>query len=264
MQPPKGTRGSSRAILRALAVLEALSRKKGGMTHAELTRRLKIPKSSATYILSTLLKTGYIKKDALSARYSLGLKLLSLSTGLLSGFDIREAALPHLGVLAKQTRLTAHLAVLEGKEAVYIEKAEAPTLIRVNTNAGKGVEAHASAVGKAIAAFLSSAEVEDLLEDYAFKRLTPKTIVSKERFLKELGLVRSRGYATDLEEVSEGVVCLAIPLFNSSQRVEAAIGLTGTSAQLTSSTIPHFAAALQDTAHKISRELLYQTTLKRR
>jgi DNA-binding IclR family transcriptional regulator len=68
------------------------------MTHAELTRGLKIPKSSATYILSTLLKTGYIKKDALSARYSLGLKLLSLSTALFSGFDIREVALPHLGV----------------------------------------------------------------------------------------------------------------------------------------------------------------------
>jgi len=66
------------------------------------------------------------------------------------------------------------LAVLEGKEAVYIEKAEAPTLIRVNTNAGKGVEAHASAVGKAIAAFLPRVEVEDLLDGYVFKRLTPK------------------------------------------------------------------------------------------
>jgi len=113
------------------------------------------------------------QKDALSARYSLGLKLLSLSTGLLSGFDIREVVLPHLGVWPNKP-LTAHLAVLEGKEAVYIEKAEAPTLIRVNTNAGKGVEAHASAVGKAIAAFLPRVEVEDLLDGYVFKRLTPK------------------------------------------------------------------------------------------
>lgn len=263
MQPSKETLGSSRTILRTLAVLEALSRKRGGMTHAEITRRLKIPKSSATYILSTLLKTGYIKKNVTSARYSLGLKLLSLSTGLLSGFDIREAVLPHLGLLAKQTRLTAHLAVLEGKEAVYIEKAEAPTLIQVNTIAGKGMEVHASAVGKAIAAFLPRVEVEELLDGYSFKRLTPQTIPSKERFLKELEVVRSRGYATDLEEVSEGVVCLAVPLFNSSHRVEAAIGLTGTSSQLTSSTIPHIAAILQDTAHRIARGLLYQTTLKR-
>jgi DNA-binding IclR family transcriptional regulator len=263
LDPQRNGLGASRTILRAFAVLEALAKKRGGMTHAELTRRLKIPKSSATYILSTLLSSGYIKKDAQSAKYSLGLKLLGLSGDLLSGFSIREVALPYLRLLVRQTRMTAHLAVLEGKEAVYIEKAEAPTFIRVNTVVGKRMDVHASAVGKAIAAFLPKVELNELIKGYTFKRFTPKTIGSKEAFLVRLSEVRSLGYATDEEEVSEGLVCLAVPLFNSSQQVEAAMGLSGTSAQITTSLIPHYASILQETAQKIAKDLLYQASLKR-
>src|SRR5580692_8751538 len=82
------------AVERALAMLEAVSHAPEGLSNAEISRQLKMPKSSASYILRTLEKQGYLNREVPSGRYRVGLKVLSLSRGALSGIDVREVALP--------------------------------------------------------------------------------------------------------------------------------------------------------------------------
>src|SRR5260370_36674204 len=106
------------AVERALAMLEAVAQDSEGLSNADISRKLKIPKSSASYILRTLEKQGYLNRNSETGRYRVGLKVLSLSRGALTGIDGREVALPIMRHLMKQTTLTCHLPIIDGPMAV--------------------------------------------------------------------------------------------------------------------------------------------------
>lgn len=243
------------AVERAFAILEATAGQNGGLTNAEISRRLSIPKSSASYILRTLERGGYLRREATSGRYRLGLKLLNLGRGVLAGYELREIAVAAMRNLVERTGLTAHLAVLDRSEAVYIEKVEAPGFIKMNTWVGRRMFVHSTSVGKVLAASLPRPEVEAILREQGLKKRTPKTITSSARFFSELTRVRVQGYAVDDEENSVGARCLAVPVFDDHGAVVAAIGLSGTISQLESENVPRVAELARDAARKISRQI---------
>src|SRR5437868_12129544 len=99
----------SGSVERALTVLEAVADRAGGVSNADLHRKLKIPKSSASYILRTLVKNGYLRRDRDSHRYHLGLKVVGLSHRALASLDVREVAEPILKQLVESSHLTTHI-----------------------------------------------------------------------------------------------------------------------------------------------------------
>src|SRR6185369_12166997 len=176
------------AVERALGILEAVAARSGGMSNADLSRRLEIPKSSASYILRALEKHGYVRRDD-GGKYRLGMKVLSLSRNALTGLDVREVALPLMRELVNRSHLTVHLAILDGDEAVYIEKVDSPGFIKMDTWVGKRMEIHTTAVGKVLLAWMPATEVVALLKGHSFKRRTPKTITTHAGLLQELDRV---------------------------------------------------------------------------
>lgn len=249
----------STAVDRALAILEAIAQRSGGMTNSEVSRRLEIPKSSASYILRALERHGYLRRERLTGKYKLGFKVLNLSHRVLMGLDIREVALPVLGQLVERSHLTAHLAILDHGEAVYIEKVEAPGFIKMDTWVGRRLEIHSTGVGKALVAHLPEAEVKAIVKERGLKKLTPRTITVYSTFVHELERVRAQGYAVDDEENSLGVRCVAAPVFDSLGKVEAAVGVSGTTSQIDNASLPKIADLVKETARKISQQLGYQT-----
>ncbi len=243
------------AVERALSILEAIAASRNGLTNSEISRKVGMPKSSASYILRTLERRGYLRREAESGKYHLGLKVLSLGRDVVAGLNISEAALPILRSLVERTQLTAHLAVLDHGEAVYIEKVDAPGFIKMDTWVGRRMFVHSTSVGKALAAHLEKPEIEAIVRQHGLKKRTPKTIVSLGRFLAELEKVRAQGYAVDDEENSLGARCLAAPVFDTVGKVEAAVGLSGTTGQIDDSNLPRLVELLKDTARKISRQM---------
>ncbi len=246
---------SSTAVVRALAILEACAQRSDGLTNSDISRRLGMPKSSASYILRTLERRGYLRREGESGKYRLGLKVLSLGRHALAGFDIGKIALPVLRSLVDRTQLTAHLAVLDHGEAVYIEKADAPGFIKMDTWVGRRMRIHSTSVGKALVAHLPKSDVEGILHEHGLEKHTPKTITGLSKFLVELEKVRAQGYAVDDEENSVGARCLAAPVYDSLGNVEAAVGLSGTTTQIDESTLPKLAELVKEAARKISRQL---------
>lgn len=246
----------STAVERALAILEATAQR-SGMTNAEISRKLRIPKSSASYLLRTLERGGYLRRERESGKYRLGLKVLSLSHLALADLDFRQVALPILRQLVETSQLTAHLAVLDQGQAVYIEKVDAPGFIKMNTWVGRRMDLHSTSVGKALAAFLPAPELDGILKSRGLPKRTPQTITVASRLLRELEKVRLQGYAVDEEENSLGVRCVAAPVFNTLGEVEASVGLTGTLAQLEKSRVPKMAELVREAARKISQQMGY-------
>lgn len=245
------------AVERTLEILEAVAQRASGMSNADISRKLGIPKSSASYILRTLERRGYLRRDPETARYRLGIKVLSLSRGALSGLDVREAALPVMRQLVDHSHMTSHLAILDGDEAVYVEKVEAPGFIKMDTWVGRRMEIHSTSVGKALAAYLDPQKIESILRTRGMKKLTSRTITSPGRYMKELEKVREQGYAVDDEENSSEVRCVAAPIFGASGQVEASLGTTGTIHQVSLEMLPKVAASVKEAALRISHQLGY-------
>jgi DNA-binding IclR family transcriptional regulator len=253
----------STAAARALGLLEALAEHPAGLAHADLSRRLRIPKSTASYLLRTLERLGYIRKDRETGTYRLGLKVLTLQRAALSGLEIRQAALPALRALVDRTGLTTHLAVLDRGQAVYVERLDAPGFVKMDTWVGRRMYVHATSVGKALAAFLPKEDIDVILREHGLPRQTPRTLGSAARLHAELEKVREAGFAVDDEENSLGVRCLAAPVFDAEGRVAAAVGVSGTTAQVTRAALPKVAEAVREAARKISRQLGYTSESRR-
>jgi DNA-binding IclR family transcriptional regulator len=248
---------SSAAVERALSILEVIAERSAGMTNSEISRKVDIPKSSASYILRTLESCGYLKRD-LEGKYRLGLRVLALSRGVQTGIDLREEAMSEIQLLVKRTGLTAHLAVMDRAEAVYVEKVESHGFIKMDTWVGRRMQVNSTAVGKALAAYMAEADVDAILKERGLKKRTPKTITAHARFIHELKRVREHGYAVDDEENSLGARCVAAPIFDATGHVQAAIGVSGTTADVNRASISRIAATVKDAAMKISRHLGYR------
>lgn len=240
------------AVHRALAMLEAISKSSAGLSNAELSRKLKVPKSSTSYILRALESGGHVRREP-EGRYRLGLALVSLASRAMESLDVRAVALPILQHLVERSGLTAHLAVLDHGQAVYIAKADAPGFIKMNTWPGRRMNLHSTSVGKALLAHMPEDEVQRIL-DKGMKKWTPHTIATPAKLFADLDHIRRRGYAVDEQESTLGIRCVAAPVF-SGVGVTASIGLTGTVTQFHAAEVHRFAEMVKDAARRISQQL---------
>lgn len=237
------TDSPSAAVERALAMLEAVAQEPEGLSNAEISRKLQIPKSSASYILRTLEAQNYVTRDR-SGKYKVGLKILSLSRGALTDLDVRGVALPIMRHLTHRTGLTCHLAILDGPEAVYVEKVEPEGFIRMDTWVGRRMRVHATSVGKALVAHIAQDALERIIAKASMEKRTP-------------------GYAVDDEENNLGARCVGAPVFNDRGLIEAALGLSGTTQQVSPQTMPAIVESLKDAARHISMGMGYRAPHRR-
>ncbi len=225
------------ALERGLAILEFLSKSKHGLTLTQLTTHLQLPKSSVHCLLLTFERHGYLYRDERSGRYRLGLRLCDLASAALGGRVLRDRAMPYLNQLRDSTQLTCHMAVLEQDEVVLIEKLEALGS-RVNTWLGKRMDIHCTALGKALAAYLPTEELEALVRRRGMLRHNDNTITSLKKLKEELERVRRLGYSIDDEEEEIGTRCIGVPVLETENHAVAAISLSGTTSQINNSVDP--------------------------
>jgi len=243
---------------RALTVLEMLAHSRRGQSLADLARRMSAPKSTLHCVLLTLERRGYLERDETSHRYVFGLKLFSLVNSAISQVKVNEVALPVLHSLMEQTQMTIHMAILDQGEAVLVNKIEPPRLLRLATWIGKRMDIHCTGVGKALIAYLPSAQLEELLTQHPLPRHNENTIVSARKLKEQLKLIRKLGYAFDDEEDEIGLRCIGVPIFNHEDRVVAAISVAGTTAQITKENRSQLAELMKSAALAISRNLGFQ------
>jgi DNA-binding IclR family transcriptional regulator len=133
------------AVERAFRIMELVANSKRGSSLSEISRKLRLPKSSVHLILHSLEAMSYLQKDAEKGSYRFGLKLVSLSRTALENLDLREVARPWMQKLMQETALTVHLAVLERGEAVIIEKVDAPGTLQMATWVGRRLDVNCTA-----------------------------------------------------------------------------------------------------------------------
>jgi DNA-binding IclR family transcriptional regulator len=223
---PPATRYTVDAAAKALELLSVFSFREPRLSLAELAKRTGIPRATAFRLLSTLEQAGFLAKE--HGAYQLGIKCFGLGNIVAGGFDLRETAHPHLVALRDATQETTQIAILDHWQVVYLERMLSSRPVGfMRSRAGAILPAYCTALGKTLLAFRPAGEVETWARKQKFTPLTPRTVTSATRLLKELVVIRERGYGLDEEEREKGVCCVAAPVRNHTGHVVAAISVAG-------------------------------------
>jgi DNA-binding IclR family transcriptional regulator len=160
-------------------------------------------------------------------RYRLRWRLFELSQTLLDTTEFRIEARRVMEELVRVWRETVHLAVLDGVQAVYVEKLQPRPAVKIRiTRAGARLPAHTSGVGKVLLAHSEWEHIAEQLEDQGMPTLTPTTITNLDALAEELEWVRERGYAYDNEETLVGLCCVGAPIYDSEGTVVASVSFS--------------------------------------
>ncbi len=240
------------AIERMMQVLQAFGQRTD-VSLKDLTLRSGIVKSSVFRILFTLEKLGYVSKSR-DGLYSIHPKFFALMAPAHPTADLIEIAHPMMQRLVERFKETVNLGVIDGNEVLYIHVIESPLMLRLAAHAGIRSALYSSALGKCLTAHLQPEETERLLKP-AFKRMTSRTIATKEKFFEDLAETRKRGFAIDNSEDSDGIRCIGAPIFDANGRVTAALSLSGPDSRLTESRDLEVATALRTAGESIGKML---------
>ena len=207
---------------RALSVLGSFSAVTPRLTLSQISRTTGLPVATVYRLAGELEEGGFLQKDP-AGGFRLGVRLWEM--GLLTPVHgrLREVAMPFLLNLQYATRETVQLAVCDGLDAVYVEKLTSEVGIPIQTRIGARIPMHATAVGQVMLAYGSEEQI-DAVVSTPLTQYTESTITSKRALLKELSVVRERGYALSTEEYLAGSTAIAAPVIVRGQ-VEAAIGV---------------------------------------
>jgi IclR family acetate operon transcriptional repressor len=252
-RPP--ARLTHQSLDRGLRILETIASNGGSASLAETVRRTALHRSTAHHLLQTLVSFGYLRQDPQTRSYELTAKLFRLTARVWTPEQIG-----HIGqsIAAELTALTGEgssVAALRGGEVVIVAKSDPENPFRVVQDIGASRPIHATAVGKAIVAFLPPPERAALLAKLSFERYTSRTLTTREALEKEFGRIRSAGYAIDDEEHYEGVRCIAAPIFAYNGRAVASLCIVGPKVRLTRRRLRDLRAPLVERAQSFSDRL---------
>ncbi|MCK4244896.1 MAG: IclR family transcriptional regulator [Candidatus Omnitrophica bacterium] len=253
----KNLKNSIQSINRAFDILESFTNGRRDLRITDMSKNLRLHKSTVHRLLSTLEYRGYIHQDTETGKYQLGLKILELNNSLLQQMQLREKTHPFLERLANQSCETVHLLILDNEEAVYIDKVEYPHTIQLQSYLGKHIPLHATASGKLLLANLAKEEINSIIKKKKLTRYTKNTITSPALLKKELRKIKKQDYSLDNVEYEENVRCIATSIRDFSGKVIAALSISGPTMRIKPKRIPFLIKSAQETGIEISKSLGY-------
>lgn len=240
-------------VSKALKIFELLSEKE--TTASEISRMLDLNKSTAHRLLYTLQEAGFIEKDEETRKYRIGIKMVEICSLRINDIEIKTEARPFLQDLVKSISQPVHLGIYSGGKAVFIDKIDVYSTIRIYSQIGKTIPVYCSAIGKALILERPDEEIREIAKKCGMKKITPNTITEVEELVCEIHNSRERGYTVDRGEHEENVYCLAVPIYDYRKKIIAAISVAVQKNKLENAET--LVKELKKTAKNISKSLGY-------
>ncbi|MEN5166816.1 IclR family transcriptional regulator [Achromobacter kerstersii] len=194
------------AIRRAHDILRVLANRRTPVKAAELGQACQLAKSTLYLLLDCLEHRRWIERK--DGGYIIGIELMALGFAYLRHDGLQTAFHEAASEFVARHNEVVQLAVLDGFDVVYIAREDARRPVRLVSELGMRLPAHACALGKALLANLQPDELAACVPD-ELPRVTDRTLATRQALNQELDLVRQMGLGQDLEEVATGLVCYA-------------------------------------------------------
>ena len=248
---------TSSPALRLIALLEHVARADKALTLTDIIGEVRQPKPTVYRMLQQLEQAGLLVKEPEGKRYAPGARLAKLAEDVLLNAQVRAARHAILQQLVDEIGETCNYTMPAGTEVVYLDRVETAWPLRFHLQPGSRVPLHCSASGKLFLAWMPPVQRNRLLGHLQYKGYTPNTITTRIRLEAELARVRAQGYALDNEEYLDGLVCVAVPVFDprSRQKVRGSVAVQAPASRFPIERAASALPALQRTALAFAQSL---------
>jgi len=240
---------------KALDVLDAIGRAPQGLSQMELGESLRLPRTTLYRLLAALAKRGLVRRDPLRRVYCLGLLCFEYARQAYTMPDLVAAASLELRTLRDLTGETTYLAVLDGLEALSLERVDGNHSQRSAAALGQRKPLHCTSQGKAMLAAMPPMQRKALIQELHLTAHTPHTITDRRRLAAELKLTTTRGYAIDDEEIALGVRCCGAAVVDAAGQVRGAVSVAAPAFRMTHARIHLLGAEVAQAARRIGAQL---------
>jgi DNA-binding IclR family transcriptional regulator len=240
------------AATRALRVLRFLARQPHPVPLDTITRTLGLPRSSTYHLLNVMIDEGFVVHLPDERTYGLGVAAFEVGSSYSRQEPLQRIARRPLAALVDRTRQTAHLAVLHGRDVLYVIEERAPGRPPLVTDVGVRLPSHLTASGRAILAALPAAQVRALYPNrtvFADRHGAGPASPSALRAL--LSQTRRRGYAAEKGEVTPGFSSVAAVVLDHNSHPAAGVSVTCEG----KADIPDIVTAVRETARMVTKRL---------
>ena len=223
---PNPERTTVQALDRALVILKALADGEG-MSLTELAEASGQAPATVYRVLSTFQAHGMVEVQPATQLWFVGQAAFRIGSAFLGRTSLVEQARAVMRELMSDTGETANLAIADGGQVVFLSQVETHEPIRAFFRPGTRGPIHASGIGKALLAYLPPEAMVRIVREQGLAAFTPRTITDPRRLLVEMAEIRERGWAMDDEERTEGMRCIAAPIFNEFREAVAGVSISG-------------------------------------
>lgn len=249
-----GTEARSRgsALEKALLVLGAVTDQPQPIGLPDIAARIKLPRQTVHRVLAQLERAGLIVRDPARDRFSVGPQLSELALSALYSENQNTPVRNILQELVDDLKETCNVGILRGLDFLYIDRIECDWPLRMSLSTGSSLPAHCSAGGKVLLAYMPAHLRASLLKSAKLRPNTEKSITDVAQLERECSDVRERGYATTVEELSIGIIGVAVPVLDASGRALAALATHGPTTRLTEEKAIAQVPRLQEIANRLA------------
>jgi len=210
---------SNSTLFRALLIMEKIVESERPVSSAYLAEMLALPKATVHRIAQQLEEEGYLQREPVSRRFVAGRRLRDFSLAVLSNAVLGAPRHAVLQSLSEEIGETCNCTMLDGNQIIYFDRVEANWPYRIHLPPGSRLPLHCTASGKLFLASMAPAQRRQLLVSAPLKRHTERTITDPELLEHELQRIAEQGYGVDNEELLPGMVALALPVTDDSERI---------------------------------------------
>ncbi len=238
-----------------LRILKLLASKRGPMAASNIATALGLPRSSVYHLLGVMEANGFVLHLHEEQRYGLGISAFELSSGYSRQEPLSRLGRPLLASLVDAIGESAHLAVLHGRDVLYIVEERAKNRPSLVTDVGVRLPSHLTASGRAILAALPKSQVRALYPNtaaFTARHDVEGAIMKYSVLSAHLDQVRLRGYATEHGEVTPGFGSIAAAVTDHTGWPTAAVAVTFLEDKLPADQWAALAARIQKVADELS------------
>ena len=223
----------SSATARTFAILDLIAHAPAPVEVSSVIETLALPKATAYRLVDGLVSSGYLAREPVRKRLTVGSRLTDLAFGAMRA-SMRDASRHALlRRLVHEVNETCNIGILLHGEIVYLDRVEAEHWpLRLQFGPGSRVPLHCSAIGKLFLALTPGRRRRRLLENLQLRRFTKATITERPQLEAELQQIRKERVSFDRQEYLVGVVCMAVPVIGRNGEPLAAIAIQAPEARM--------------------------------
>jgi IclR family KDG regulon transcriptional repressor len=245
---------SAPSVQKAFKILHAIADSSTSLGVSDLSKQLKIGKSTVHGITAALEEMGVLVRDPLHKKYHVGYTLLELGRKAYAKMDLKDVARRPMERLMGQVGETVFLGVLNGDHVTILDVVESPNEMKITSPPGTKLPLLVGATGRVLLGQLEKEKAKEIVQRMGLVRYTSKSVVDPKQFLREVGRARETGFAIDNEEYILGVRAIAAPIRLTSLP-PAAVWVVGFTSTLDDHRTERVLSEIQKTAQEINHSL---------